>query len=140
MKKQVTPGDVLTTVFWVATLLTILLLLDGCSLAPRARPWSKAEVGLAVVSTAAAGWNYHESAGMLDRGCYEMNPVYGRHPSDGELLGGMAATQVLTLAIAHWYPVIDLPIFGECEFRAPLLVGKTVVNAGLAIHDSGVGR
>lgn len=120
------------------TIPIILILLAGCS---TPRPWTRGELVLAGMSVAAAAWETIETERFLERpNTYEMNPLLGRHPSDGRLFATAIASEAVFLAIVHRWPTITLPVFGECEFRVPLLIGKTALNTGLAIHNRGVGK
>jgi len=119
-------------------IVTTVILSLGCASAPR--KWHSEEVILATLSTGAAAWNYSETEKALDRGAHEMNPLYGEHPSDTKLAVCFGITQAATLALAHYLPTVTLPLFGECELRIPLLLGKTALNTGLALHDHGVNR
>lgn len=138
MSRPVTKADVMTTILAILAFVASLALVDGCSF--KQRPWSRGELALAGASTLAAGWNYYESERMLDRaGTHEWNPAFGERPSDLKLGICMGLTQLTALAIAHWFPVVEIA-GDEYELRVPLVFTKGMVNGALALHDRGVGN
>jgi hypothetical protein len=127
------------------TVLLTTFTLSGCGTFDnpimKPRPWTRGEILAAGISTGASLYNMYESERMLDRlNTHEMFPHLGEHPSDTRLIGTMLTTQLATLAVAHYFPVVRLPIFGDCEIRVPLLLGKAGFNFGLAMRDSEVGK
>jgi hypothetical protein len=115
----------------------VLLLLVSCTV--KQRSWTGTDYALAGLSCAASTANYAATEAMLDRGGHEANPMYGDRPSDTELAIGFGLTQLATLAVAHYFPVIEIA-GDEYELRVPILIGKSALNTGLAIHDHGVER
>jgi len=119
-------------------ILLLVLMLTSCT---TPRPWTQGEVALGIASTIAAAWDAHSTTEMIDRGGRELSPLMDAHPSDDRVWWTIGAGQVVTLAVAHWIPTITLPVFGECELRKTVLVGKTVLNGSLAWHNvTQVGR
>ena len=62
---------------------------------------------------------------MLDEGNWEINPMMGKHPTDGQVIITMGITQALTIVLAHWWD----------DFRSWILGVKTGINAGFAFHN-----
>lgn len=58
-----------------------------------------------------------------------MNPLYGEHPSDAELAGYLALSELIVIGIVHYFP--------EWNSRYWLLGGKAAVNTGCALHNWG---
>ena len=102
--------------------LVIILLLVGCA----SRPWTKEEKFLLGVSCLATVADMTTTIQMLDNGNWEMNPIMGKHPSDGQVVITMAATQAIVIVLAHYWD----------DFRSWMLGIKTGINAGFAIHNS----
>ena len=46
--------------------------------------------------------DYHQTINHLHRGGYELNPIAGRHPSDGVVLAGVVAESALQYAITGY--------------------------------------
>lgn len=113
--------------------LLLLLFFTSCT---TPRPWTRGEVALGIASTIAAAWDARTTTEMLDRGGRELSPLMDEHPSDDRVWLTIGAGQIVTLAVAHWIPTITLPVFGVCELRVPILIGKTALNAGFAWHNT----
>jgi len=56
---------------------------------------------------------------VLKRGGYEMNPIFGKHPSDGQLLLGKAIGTSAIYWLSDNYP----------EYRTGILIGAVAVQA-----------
>ena len=123
----------------IVLIVVLMIYLVGCG-GKTSRKWSKGEIVVASVGTGLAVWNCVESEKMLDRGGRELSPLMGEYPSDLRLVGTMALTHLVMLGIGHRWPTVELPVVGECELRMSLIVGKGVVNGGLAIGDREVER
>ena len=57
---------------------------------------------LAAVDAGAVTADLVTSRQMLDRGCYETNPLYGHYPSAGRMTGIMVGITAGELAFAHF--------------------------------------
>ena len=79
------------------TIIISILILTGCS-------WSMQDRALLVASIGASYADYRTTTRILDEGGYEMNPLIGKHPSDGELAVWMISSEVLVILLAHYYP------------------------------------
>lgn len=101
----------------------ILCVMVLCSCAT----WSKTDKALLTASWLASGADYYTTTKILDNGGYEMNPLIGEHPSNEKLMMYMISSQVIVTLVAHFFP----------KYRKVLLGGKTIVNTGCAIHNSG---
>ena len=109
-------------------LITILLLilLPCCAALPTPRPWTKAETIVLGASCLAAVADAYTTTRALDNGCEEMNPLIGKHPSDGAVIVFMGITQAATIIVAHYWP----------DFRLWILGFKTAVNGAAAARNS----
>ena len=105
--------------YWVF----ILVFLTGCA---GARPWTKQEKALLVASCAATIADMTTTIQMLDNGNWETNPIMGKHPSSSKVIITMTATEIFTIILAHYFE----------GFRSWILGTKTVLNTGLAIHNT----
>lgn len=104
-----------------------ILILISFSCAHKSEPWTTTEKTFAVASVLATAADTYTTLNMLDNpNNYEMNPIMGKHPSDGRVILTMAATELILLAICHYYK--DLRLF--------LLGSKTVINSYWAIHNN----
>ena len=106
--------------------LIIILILTGCG---HSRPWTTGEKVLLGASVLASYADYRTTTNVLDNGGYEMNPLIGKHPSKERLALFLISSEVITIALAHYFP----------RYRKFLLGGKTAINTGCAIHNSQVG-
>ena len=98
-----------------------ILIISGCA------SWSTHDKMLAVASFGASYADYHTTRDILDNGGYEMNPLIGKHPSNEKLAAYMLTTQLITIAIAHFWE----------DYRTEILMGKTFINTGCAVHNNG---
>jgi hypothetical protein len=106
-------------------MLILVVYLSGCATNPK--PWTNTEKALAVASILATGADAYTTTRMLDNpNNWEVNPIMGKHPSDGRVIATMAATQALFLVVCHYWE----------DARPWLLGAKTIFNTGLAIHNS----
>ena len=101
-----------------------ILLITGCA---NVRPWTKQEKALLVASCLASVADVYTTMEVLDNGGYELNPLVGKHPSDGKLITYMVTSQTLFTLLAHYLP----------DYRSLLLGSKAFVNAGCAMHNLG---
>jgi hypothetical protein len=99
----------------------IALFLMGCA------TWSKTDKALLTTFWLSTGADYATTKNALDDGGRELNPLIGKHPSDGKLLGYMIITNSAVTAIAHFVPPL----------RKWLLGGGTVVHGFCAVHNAG---
>ncbi len=100
------------------------LVLVGCA----HDPWTRTDSVLAGGSILAAIADGYTTKRMLDNPRnYEMSPLMGERPSDTRVVVTMGMTQVFTIIVSYFLPK---------EYRQGLLIGKTGVNMGLAIHNS----
>ncbi len=126
--------------FWflvgvVATWILILMLPASCRAEPK--PWSESEkIVLAWSILASVADMYTTTQAMNNPYNYEVNPIIGRHPSDGKVVLCLGISQVIAVAIAHWHPVIDFPLIGKVNMRHGFLGFKAVVNTACAINNS----
>ena len=113
-------------------LIPILLLtfLTGCvSLRPNPRPWTKGEKTAAGFYLVAHSLDAYTTEKILDHPYYwELNPILGRHPSDGKIIFYFSITAIVTLLIGHLYP----------KTRVPLFMGYGGINAGCVLHNKRV--
>ena len=62
---------------------------------------------------------------VLKHGGYEMNPIFGKHPSDGSLVLG----KVIVTGAVYW--IADT----KPEYRTGLLIGATAIQAIVVRHN-----
>ena len=112
---------------------TILILISGCATLKdfgyesNPRPWTTEEKVCAGASILATLGDWKTQTDLMDRGGHEsLNITTGRYPSDERLALTMGAFEGLFIWIAHHFPYL----------RKLGLGTKTVVNTGLAIHNS----
>lgn len=109
----------------ILILACLLSLLCSCS---TARPWTRNEKIAFGVSCAMSAADAYTTTRFLDHeGNYELNPILGRHPSDGQVYLTQAISQVLFFSVLHWL----LP-----DWRIPASLGKAGFNGYLAAHNS----
>ena len=101
---------------------SIILILVLCSCAT----WTPADKALLTASWIATAADYKTQMDLFDRGGYECNPIMGRYPSKDKFLGIMLTGQIAVTIAAHFLP----------KYRKAILGTKTVLNTGLAIHNS----
>jgi len=106
----------------ILRLAIIAIFLAGCA---TARPWTTEEKVLLGASCLATVADAYTTLDMLDNGNWEINPMMGEHPSSSQVVLTMAATQVLTIIVAHYWS----------DFRAWILGIKTGINSGFAFHN-----
>ena len=106
----------------IFSIVIIAMFLAGCA---NVRPWTKQEKVLLGASCLATVADMTTTLDMLDNGNWEINPMMGEHPSSGQVVLTMAATQVLTIIVAHYWS----------DFRAWILGIKTGINTGFAFHN-----
>ena len=111
----------------VCRLAIIAIFLAGCA---TARPWTTEEKVLLGASCLAVVADTYTTLDGLHSGNSETNPIMGEYPSDGQVIITMAATQVLTIIVAHYWS----------DFRKWILGMKTGINAGFAFHNMRVNR
>lgn len=89
-----------------------IMCLSIVSCAP-ARKWSTADKLFLAGSIASSAADYYTTKRALDNpNNYEMNPIYGKHPSDAQLIGTLAASQLIIGLIAHFFPKVRKPVLG----------------------------
>ena len=82
-----------------AILIALMLLLSGCA---TPQPWTtrnKVLAGVMAAGTAADMWS---TSYALSNGATELNPLYGKNPSDGTLAISGAISAGVFLLIAHF--------------------------------------
>lgn len=126
----------------VFSIIMVMVFCSSCwSVSIKQRPWEKSDLILAGASTVASVWNIYEAEKMLDAGFTETMPHYfSDTPSDEGLVITMGLTQIGTLLLGHFAPVIEIrdgkgEIVGDFELRKPLLGAKIGANTALAIGD-----
>ena len=107
------------------SILVGVLLLTSCAHV-KDKSWDTTDKVLLVTSTLAVSADTYTTTRMLTNpNNYEMNPIMGKHPSDGRVIATMAVGHALVLLIAHYFP----------EYRKFLLGSKTMINTGLALQN-----
>lgn len=107
----------------LSLLIALTLLLTSCA------TWSRTDKLLAVGSLTATAADYYTTKQVLSRpGTHEANPIYGSDPSDARLIGTMAASNLILMVLAHYYP----------ELRKYILGGNMVLHGGAAIYNTQV--
>ena len=104
--------------YWII----VLVFLAGCA---SPRPWTKEEKMLLAASCLATTADMVTTLDMLDDGNWEINPMMGKHPTDGQVVITIGITQALTVVLAHYWD----------DFRSWILGAKTGINAGFAFHN-----
>ena len=100
-----------------------ILILTSCI---HTKPWTTSEKVMLGASWLAAGADYYTSERAFDDpGNHEMNPAFGKHPTDTELAIYMLTSQVCATLMAHYIP----------EWRSWILGGKTTINGACAINN-----
>jgi len=101
------------------------------------RPWTKGEKTVLAWSVGAVVADMFTTCRMLDNPYnYEMNPVLGKHPSDGKVVAVLSLSHIVCVAISHWVPEIDLPIIGKVNMRYSLLGSKAALNTYYSINNA----
>jgi hypothetical protein len=65
----------------------------------------------------------------LNKGAKEKNPIYGKHPSTGVLIGGAVVVSAITYFVADNI---------QEKYRTPLLVGLNVISASVVANNISV--
>lgn len=115
-------------------LIISIIILTGCSgflkdmgYQKNPRPWTTEEKIIAGASILATFADWKTTTDLIDRGGYEaLNPTTGRHPSDERLGITLGIFEGFCIWLAHKFPYL----------RKWGLGGKTVLNTGLAVHNS----
>lgn len=90
------------------------------------RSWTKDEKILLFWSSMASIADMYTTCRALDDpDNWEINPILGRQPEDGQVIIYMSLSQIATVIIAHFWP----------DMRKKLLTGKATINTGFAIHN-----
>ena len=80
--------------------------------------WSTPDKALLGTFVALQAIDVAQTKRVLKRGGYEMNPLFGKHPSDGQLLLGKAVGTSAIYWLSDNYP----------EYRTGLLIGAVAVQ------------
>ena len=90
------------------------------------RPWTKEEKILLFWSSMASVADMYTTCNALsDPDNWEINPMLGRHPGNGQVIIYMSFSQIVTVIIAHFWP----------DMRKRILTGKATINTVFAIHN-----
>ena len=117
--------------------LILLISFTGCASLPTPKPWTTGEkvmLGWSIAASAADA--YTTTQALNNPNNYEVNPIMGKHPSNGRVIATIGLSQLIALAVSHWYPYIDLPLIGRVNMRYGFLGFKAVLNTGCAINNS----
>ena len=107
-------------------IILLLIALPCCAALPTPRPWTKAEKVVLGASCLATVADVYTTTQALNSGCEEMNPLVGKHPSDGTIIMFGGLVQVGFIVVAHYWP----------DFRLWGLGFKTVANSAAAAWNS----
>ena len=121
----------------IVSLMVGFMLLCSCSSLPKARPWTTSEkivAGWSVLASAADA--YTTTQALNNPYNYEVNPLLGKRPSDGKVIVYLGLSQLIALAISHWYPDVELPLIGKVNMRHGFLGFKAIVNTGCVVNNS----
>ena len=116
-------------------IIILLMTITGCATAPR--PWTPGEktvLGWSVLASALDGYTTIQF--LKNPNNYEVNPIMGKHPSNGKVIITLGLSELIAVAISHWYPVIDFPLIGKVNMRYGLLGMKAMVNSACAINNT----
>jgi hypothetical protein len=106
--------------------ISLLMLLVGCETG-KSREWTMADKSLLLASTVATGADiYTTSRALEEPNVYEVNPIYGSDPSDGQIIATAVVLHAFVVIVAHYYP----------EVRKFLLGLKTTASGLAAWHNS----
>ena len=106
-------------------ILILGLLMSACATAKPGQ-WSSSDKRLAQVSIFATAADAYTSMRALDNpNNRELSPILGEHPSDARLVGTLAASQLIVLGLAHYFP----------KLRRTLLIG-TIGAHGIAAGNN----
>lgn len=117
-------AKVVSSVTWVSFLFLIYILLAGCAATPKWDGIEKGMMGAVIVANVADGWTTSQA---MDHGMIELNPLYGSHASDTELLAGKAAVAGLT------YCLVDL--IPSHKWRKVALGASAAISGTAAWHN-----
>ena len=106
-----------------AALCAIVLYLAPSS--ARGEDWSTTDKVLFGSFTALQVIDAAQTKRVLKRGGYEMNPIFGKHPSDGSLVLGKAIVTGAVYLLADSCP----------EYRTGLLIGAVVIQSLVVRHN-----
>lgn len=123
--------------FIVGLVVAFILLLPWITRAEEPRPWTPSEKGFLYWSILASVADMYTTCRAMDQeGVYEINPIMHRHPSDGEVVLVLGLSQIAIICITHWWPDLELPIFGKINSRKAFLGSKAGLNSYLAITNT----
>lgn len=120
----------------ISILIVGVMFLAGCGHTPTPRPWTTGEkmtLGWSVLASAADA--YTTTQALNNPYNYEVNPLMGKHPSDGKVVIFLGVSQLVAIALAHWYPDVEFPLIGKVNMRYGFLGTKAVINTGCAINN-----
>ena len=121
----------------ISILIIGLMLMAGCGHMSTPRPWTTGEkvmLGWSVLASAADYYTTTEALNNPD--VYEANFFMGRHPSNGKVAIFIGVSELIAIAVSHWYPDIELPLIGKVNMRYGYLGAKAALNTGCAINNS----
>jgi len=97
---------------WVTVAILALLLFSSCAyIKPNPRSWTMEEKQAAVYSIVGHALDAYTTEKFLENPCtYEKNPILGKHPKDGEIIVYFAATEIIALTVAHFWPWTRKPL------------------------------
>ena len=119
----------------ISILIVGVILLAGCATTPR--KWTTGEkvvLGWSLLATVADGYTTTQALNNPDN--YEANPLLGKHPSDGKVFIFLGVSELIAVALAHWYPDVKFPLIGRVNMRYGYLGAKAALSTGCAINNS----
>ena len=116
--------------------LVLLISLVGCGHLPTPKPWTTGEKTMLGWSVLASAADAYTTVGALNNPYnYEVNPIMGKHPSNSRIIATICISELIAVAVSHWYPVIDFPLIGKVNMRYGFLGFKATVNTGCALNN-----
>ena len=102
-----------------------IILLPFICRAEGPRPWSNDDKVLLIWGAIGAFADIYTTTQFLKNpNNYEVNPTLGRHPKPLAVVSYIVAEYLMSVTIAHFLPVIELPIFGKINLRHQLLYNR----------------
>ena len=111
-------------------ILSIILLTSCSTLDVNHKKWSKWDKVCGAYYLGGHGFDMASTEAMLDEGNKELNPILGKHPSDGEVMAYGVATTLLVVVIADQAGKISTKLR-----KAILLIGGSL-GIYCGIHNS----